>query len=116
VTASPKSAHKVQACVELVGKPQNEITVAIINEAHAVEAGDKRWVLNNLNDIAKNFPAEIDIINLLALPIAEIEARIMKKDVIFVVGGNTDYQMYVFQKSGFADLLPKLLATARGGA
>jgi len=103
--------NTVQACVELVDKPQNEITMAIINEAYAVEEGDKRWVLSNLNDVAQNFPAEIDIINLLALSVEEIEARIMKKDVIFVIGGNTDYQMRVFQKSGFAELLPKLLAT-----
>lgn len=38
-------------------------------------------------------------------------AQFMKKDVLFVVGGNTDYQMHVFQKSGFATLLPKLLET-----
>lgn len=103
--------NTVAACVELCGKPQDHISVAIINEAYAVEHGDKRWVLNNLNSVAKNFPAEIDIVNLLALPIEEIEARIMAKDVIFVVGGNTDYQMHVFQKSGFAKLLPKLLRT-----
>ncbi|HSX52924.1 MAG TPA: Type 1 glutamine amidotransferase-like domain-containing protein [Patescibacteria group bacterium] len=103
--------NTVQACVELCGKPQNEITIAIINEAYAVEEGDKRWVLDNLNDVAKNFPAGIDIVNLLALPIDEVERRISSKDVIFVVGGNTDYQMYVFEKSGFAKLLPKLLET-----
>ncbi|MGI8935211.1 MAG: Type 1 glutamine amidotransferase-like domain-containing protein, partial [Phormidesmis sp.] len=30
---------------------------------------------------------------------------------IFVNGGSIDYQMYVFKKSGFAKLLPKLLET-----
>lgn len=105
------TANTVQACVDLVGKPRSEITMAIINEAYAVEEGDKRWVLNNLNDVAKNFPAEVDIINLLALPLDEVERRIMKKDVIFVVGGNTDYQMYIFEKTGFAKLLPALLET-----
>lgn len=101
--------NTVAACVALCGKPQAEITVAIINEAYAVEQGDKRWVLDNLNDVAKHFPAEIDIVNLLALSIGEIEKRVMAKDVIFVVGGNTDYQMQVFEKSGFGELLPKLL-------
>ncbi len=103
--------NTVQACVELCGKAQSDIKIAIINEAYAVEQGDKRWVLDNLNDVAKNFPAEIDLINLLALPINEIEKRIEDKDVIFVVGGNTDYQMHVFEKSGFNKLLPKLLET-----
>lgn len=103
--------NTVQACVELCGKPQNEITVAIINEAYAVEEGDKYWVLDNLNSVAKNFTAGIDLVNLLALPIDEIEKRIQPRDVIFVVGGNTDYQMHVFEKTGFAKLLPKLLET-----
>ncbi len=101
--------NTVQACVELCGKPQDEITIAIINEAYAVEDGDKRWVLDDLNRVVRHFPAEIDLVNLLALPIGEVERRIMAKDVIFVLGGHTDYQMHVFQKTGFAELLPKLL-------
>lgn len=103
--------NTVQACVELVGKPQNKISIAIINEAYAVEEGDKRWVLDNLNDVAENFGGEIDIVNLLALPIEEIEKRLFQKDVIFVVGGNTDYLMHVFNKTGFSKILPKLLET-----
>jgi dipeptidase E len=103
--------NTVQACVDLVGKPQDKISVAIIDEAYAVEEGDKRWVLDNLNDVAQNFPAEIDIVNLLALSLEEVEARISKKDAIFVIGGNSDYQMQVFTKTGFAKLLPKLLET-----
>ncbi|OGK60306.1 hypothetical protein A3G67_00975 [Candidatus Roizmanbacteria bacterium RIFCSPLOWO2_12_FULL_40_12] len=101
--------NTVQACVDLVGKLQSKITFAVINEAFAAETGDKRWVLSNLNDVAKNFPAEIDIVNLLALPLSEVEERIMKKDAIFVVGGHTDYLMSVFVKTGFNKLLPKLL-------
>lgn len=103
--------NTVDACVGLVGKPQDQITVAIINEGYAVEKGDKRWVLDNLNDVAKNFPAELDIVNLLALPIDEVKQRIAEKDVIFVVGGNTDYLMHVFEKSGFDKILPELLET-----
>lgn len=103
--------NTVQACVKLVGKPQDQISVAVINEAYAVEEGDKRWVLQNLSSVADNFPAEMDIVDLLALPLEEVEERIMAKDVIFVVGGNTDYLMSVFNKSGFSKLLPKLLET-----
>jgi dipeptidase E len=101
--------NSVQACVNLVGKPQDKITFAVINEAYAAEHGDKKWVLSNLNDVAKNFPAEMDIVNLLALPLNEVEERIMQKDAIFVLGGHTDYLMSVFLKTGFATLLPKLL-------
>lgn len=103
--------NTVKACVDLVGKPQDQISVAIINEAYAVEEGDKYWVLDNLNDVAKNFKGGIDIVNLLALPLDKVEENIMKRDVIFVIGGNTDYLMHVFEKTGFSKLLPKLLET-----
>lgn len=103
--------NTVQACVDLVSKPQDKITFAVINEAYAVEEGDKRWVLSNLSDVANNFPAEMDIVNLLALPLKEVEKRVLQKDAIFVVGGHTDYLMSVFVKTGFDKLLPKLLET-----
>lgn len=103
--------NTVDACVRLVGKPQAQISVGIINEAYAVEEGDKRWVLDNLNSVANNFSAEIDIVDLLALSIDEVEKRLANKDVIFVVGGDTDYLMSVYQKTGFDKLLPKLLET-----
>ncbi len=103
--------NTVQACVDLCGKPQDKISFAVINEAYAVEPGDKRWVLDNINSVAKNFPARLDIVNLLALTIEEVEERIAPLDAIFVVGGYTDYLMHVFNKTGFSKLLPKLLET-----
>ena len=103
--------NTVQACVELCGKPQDKISVAIINEAYAVVEGDKYWVLDNLRDVAKNFTGGIDLVNLLALPLDQVEDSLRWCDVIFVVGGNTDYLMHVFNKTGFTKLLPKLLET-----
>jgi len=103
--------NTVQVCVGLVGKPKDKITFAVINEAYAAEHGDKRWVVHNLSCVAENFLAEMDLINLLALPLGEVEERIMQKDAIFVVGGHTDYLMSVFVKTGFDKLLPKLLKT-----
>jgi hypothetical protein len=67
--------NTVEACVKLVGKPQDQISIGIINEAYAVEEGDKRWVLDNLNSVATNFSGEIDIIDLLALSIEELFAK-----------------------------------------
>ena len=103
--------NTIDACVKLVGKPQDQISIGIINEAYAVEEGDKRWVLDNLNSVASNFSGEIDIVNLLALSTEEVEKRLADKDVIFAVGGDTDYLMAVYRKTGFDKLLPKLLAT-----
>lgn len=101
--------NTIQVCVDLVGKPKDAISVAVINEGFAVEENDKRWVLHNLRCVADNFPGLFDIVNLLALHIDEVKARIEKCDVIFVVGGNTDYLMHVYEKTGFDKLLPKLL-------
>lgn len=106
-----ETQNTVKACTDLVGKPAKDISFAIINEAYAMEDDDKRWVLHNLNCVADNFGGEIDLVNLLALPIDEVERRIMQKDAIFVVGGLADYLAHVFRKTKFALLLPKLLET-----
>lgn len=101
----------VRACAALVGKPKDEIHFAVINEAYAVEYGDHWWVLNDLNSIRDNFGGAMELVNLLALDLQAVKSRIEKADVIFVVGGNTDYLMSVFAKTGFGKLLPELLKT-----
>lgn len=106
-----RTPNTVKACVELVNKPQDQIKIAVINEAYAGEDGDKHWVVDNLNDIASNFNADMHLVNLLALSLDKVEAAINECDAVVVIGGNTDYLMYVFQKTGFATLLPKLLET-----
>lgn len=101
----------IAKCVELVGKPQNEINFAVINEAYAVEHGDHSWVLDDLNKIKDNFTGRMELVNLLALDLEAIEARLKLADVIFVVGGHTDYLMSVFKRTGVDKLLPELLET-----
>ncbi len=105
---TPEIATK---CAELVGKPQDQINIAVINEAYAVEHGDHTWVLDDLNNIKKYFKGRMELVNLLALDQAITKERIDLADVIFVVGGHTDYLMQVFQKTGFDKLLPELLKT-----
>ncbi len=101
----------VNKCAELVGKPKAEINFAVINEAYAVEHGDHRWVLDDLNNIRDNFGGNIELVNLLALDLDTVKRRMEQADVVFVVGGNTDYLMSVFVKTGFDKLLPELLKT-----
>jgi dipeptidase E len=101
----------VNKTVELVGKPIEEIKVAVINEAYAVGHGNHWWVLDDLNRIQANFPSGFELVNLLALDIDMVKSRLELADVIFVVGGHTDYLMYVFNKTGFSKILPELLKT-----
>lgn len=98
-------------CVKLVGKPADQINIAVINEAYAVEHGDHTWVLDDLNRIKKYFSGSMELVNLLALSLAAVEERLNAADVIFVVGGHTDYLMSVLNKTGVARLLPELLKT-----
>lgn len=105
---TPEIADK---CVELVGKRRDDIAIAVINEAYAAEHGDHGWVLDDLNRIKQYFPGRMELVNLLAFDLAAARARLELADVIFVVGGHTDYLMSVFKKTGFDTLLSELLAT-----
>lgn len=102
----------IAKCEELAGKSRDSISVAVINESYAVEHEDNlRWVLDDLNLVRDNFGGNLELVNLLALDIKTIKERIELNDVIFVVGGNTDYLMKVFNESGFSEILPELLET-----
>lgn len=89
----------------LTGMPLSQVKIAIIDEASAVETGDKRWKIDELNMLAEHIKGEIDFIGLLALSLDEVKERIESCDVIYVLGGNPDYLMHVFQKTGFDKLL-----------
>jgi len=98
-----------QKIVELAGKPAKEVSVCIINEGASMSDNDKRWLVDGFDKVSKAFGGKIGICNLLALDIAEVEKRIMGYDVIWCFGGNIDYTRYVFDKTGFTKLLPKIL-------
>lgn len=93
----------------LVGKSLENINVAVINEASAVEPGDKTWFFNEINDLRKYVGGDIDFVDLLALSIDEIKERVAFADVIYVVGGNPDYLLHLYNKTGFASLLKDTL-------
>ncbi len=97
----------------LVGKPLGDISVAIINEAAAVESGDKNWLLNELVDLRRHVPGAVDFVNLLALSYEEVRQRLVFSDVIYVVGGNQDYLYHVYHKTGFARLLTEELLSSK---
>jgi dipeptidase E len=62
-----------------------------------------------MNIIGSTFGGLLQLINLQALDIVEIEKRLMAVDAIYVVGGHTDYLMSVFDKSGLSAILPRIL-------
>lgn len=102
------TAEIVDECERLVGKDRNEISVAIINEAYAFEIGDKRWMIQEFRRISENFGGNVDLVDLLALNEEQVATRISEADVIYVIGGNTDYLYRVFLESKFEELLNEL--------
>jgi len=105
-TGVPVITAKIE---EFVGKPANQISVAIINEASAVEDGDSRWLIKGLNKLTKTFGGNIEIVNLSSLDINTIQKKMDKADIIWCFGGSTDWLKVVFERTGFDKLLPKLL-------
>ncbi len=108
-SAGIRTQELAETLFDLVGKPLENINVAVINEASAVEPGDKTWFFNEINDLRKYVGGDIDFVDLLALNIDEIKERVAFADVIYVVGGNPDYLLYLYNKTGFASLLKDTL-------
>lgn len=100
----------IGALEEMVGKPRDEINVAIINEAIKGEQGDMRWFAEELQRITEVIGGNIEFIDLQAHDLDYVERRIDVADMIFCFGGNTDYLANIFIKTGFDKLLPKVLA------
>jgi len=99
----------VKTCEDFVGKPASEISFGVINEAYVPYHFAHDWVINDLLSIKSNFSDNIELIPF-SLELDEIKRRLGDKDVIFVVGGNTAYLKTVFDKTGFSQILPELLA------
>lgn len=104
-----RNAAIVKAAVELVGKRKRKINFAVIAEAVKGEPGDHRWFIEDLERLADHFGGKIELVDLQAQNLDEVQKRLEIADVIYCEGGNTDYLMEVFKKTGFNKVLPKLL-------
>ena len=102
-------AGGVELAERMLGKPRGEISMAVINEASAMEFGDHRWAITALSDLAATFGGSIEIVHLLALQPEKIRERVAAADMLFVLGGNTEWLKTVFDKSGFTKILPEIL-------
>lgn len=98
------------AVAKLVGKPHENINVAVINEAYVdIGAGrDESWLINELSQIAQYMKGAITFVNLRAYDIEEIETRLEFADLIYIVGGAQVVLPKLFKETGFDTLLTKL--------
>lgn len=94
---------------EMVGKPRQDINVAVINEAMKGELGDHRWFAEELTNLTSVLGGNIEFVDLQAHDMDYVKQRIDLADMIFCFGGNTDYLANTFTKTGFDKILPKIL-------
>lgn len=99
----------INALVELIGKPVDTVKVAFIPTAMNTEPGDKSWVITQTIQLQKIGIAQMDIVDISAIPKDIWLPRLKESDVIFVNGGNTTHLMRCFNESGLTKELPKLL-------
>jgi len=99
----------VELAEKMTGKSRKDINIAVINEASAVEFGDHRWAIDTLKNLADNFGGSIEIVHLMAISKDQIRERINANDMVFVLGGNTEWLKIVFEKTGFLEILPGIL-------
>jgi len=99
----------IELAEKMIGKPRAQINVAIINEAAAVEFGDHRWAVDTMKNLADAFGGIIEIVHLMAVSKEQIRERLNAADMIFVLGGNTDWLKIVFAQTGVSEFLPEIL-------
>ena len=101
----------ITALKDLAGRPFETLNFAFIPTASNLEAGDKWWLIEDLQVCKKLGFASVDIVDISALPRTIWQKRLEAADVLFVEGGNTFHLMHWLRVSGLAELLPELLKT-----
>jgi dipeptidase E len=100
-----------KAFFELVGKPAEEIKIAYIPTASNIEEGDKWWLIKDYSTLHGMGFAQLDIVDIAAVPKKVWMPRLEEADVLLFGGGNTFYLLYWIKKSGLMDELSEFLKT-----
>ncbi len=98
-----------EAFRKLSQRPLTELSLAFVPTAANVEAGDKSWVIEDLNNCKRLGFKMIDIVDISAIPRKTWQPRLEAVEVIFFGGGNTYHLMSWVEESGLREVLPKLL-------
>jgi peptidase E len=95
---------------KIVGKPANEINIAIINETACELAGEKskRWLIHELSNIEKHIGGRIDFVNFRTHSKEEIRTRLMNADLTYIVGGKQHIYSKLFHETNTVDLIQEV--------
>lgn len=95
---------------KIVGKPANEINIAIINEVACEfpKEKSKRWLIKELANIEKYIGGRIDFINFRTHSKEEIRNRLMNADLTYIVGGKQHLYSKIFHETNTIDLIKEV--------
>ncbi len=99
-----------QEFIKLVGKKPEEIKIAFVPTAANIIDEEKDWLIDDMYNI-KSIGAEIDIVDISALPKEIWLPRLEKADVLFFGGGDSEHLLNWVKKTGLDKMLPELLKT-----
>lgn len=95
---------------KIVGKPANEINIAIINETAFEFPAEKskRWLIKELSNIEKNIGGRIDFVNFRVHSKEEIRTHLMNADLTYIVGGKQHIYSKLFSETDTIDLIKEV--------
>jgi dipeptidase E len=112
------SKQQAPHLIQLVGKKPKDIKLALIENAADVEDNSEKWMLPNRQVIqSHNFDVELIDLRQYYGKQAELEAKLVDKDVIWLGGGNTFYLRWLLKAVGADKIITKLArqGTVYGG-
>lgn len=96
--------------IDLVGKPAEQIKVALIPNAKDYYAKRARDFKNNeLVEYFKNLGLHAEVVDLRDFEQKELKEKLINYDLIWAVGGNTFCLRYEMKRSGFENIIRELL-------
>lgn len=100
-----------QELIDLVGKKPTDIRVVFIPTAANPYPAKQTEYMNRAKRIFGHWGAQVDFLNLEDYPDQpkELEEKLSSHDIIWVAGGNCYFLRYWTKKSGFDEILPRLL-------
>lgn len=110
LTSAGISNTKIEkALFELLGKPAGETSVAFVSTAATMVAGDKSWLISDLQAFVERGFKSVDIIDISAVPKENWLKRFEAVDLLCFGGGDEQYLVKMMRESGLAEMLPELL-------
>jgi peptidase E len=109
LTSSTITPNLVKPFEEFIGRSSVDLRVAFIPDAGLKNGQSPAWIDEELQQLVTDLQWRVDKITLANENFQTLQ-RLFDYDVIYVNGGESGYLAEVMRSSGFAKILPELLA------